>query len=716
MGRLKGIKQHDFSDCGPACLAAIAAYYGLKLNISQIRFKALTNEKGTSLLGLMESAKYYGLNSSGVRVATDQLHHIPLPAIAHLVLSDGSYHFVVLTRIMKKVVKVMDPQTGRIEKLKKAEFLNFWSGAVLLLYPGPEFRKTAAISHTGRILQLLSPYKKILIQNFVGAVMYTLIGLSGSVYLQKLIDQVIPAHDYRLLNILGITMVVLLLFQIFIGIIRQILATQTGQHIDSILIMGYYRHILKLPQRFFDTMRIGEITSRVSDAVKIRIFINDSATGILLDLMIVAVSVCTMFYLQWKLALLILPLIPVLLLLFFLSRQLHRKWQRKLMEASASLESQLVETIQNPVTVRTSGIMQKTLDSLSEKLFRFFRIIYHLSIRSLLIGSTTDFITRLFTIILLWLGSWYAMKQMITPGELLAMYSLAGYFLGPAISLTYSSRVIQEALVAADRYFEIIDLETEQEPEVQISNRLNGNIALENISFGYSAGKPIFNGISISFTPGELTGVAGASGSGKSSLRALIQRLYHPQQGHITIDGIDIKMIPKELLHNTISAVPQKVELLHGTILSNIAPADSAPDINRIVRLTNMLGMTEWIHSLPDGFMSPVSEQGSNLSGGQKQRIAIARALYSDPEILILDEATSGLDNAAEEAVMDTVKWFCSRGKTVLLISHRLTSIKNCQRIIVLEKGELVGDGTHEELISASPSYRKLWNLADPVN
>lgn len=286
------IKQRDITDCGAACLASIAANYRLKLPVSRIRQYAGTDKRGTNVLGLIEAAEKLGFQAKGAKGPFESLFKIPLPAIAHVIIKNQLHHYVVVYKVTKKHIVYMDPADGRIHKQGHDAFKEIWSGIIVLLLPDDDFVKgNQKISNTRRFWQLIKPHGGIMFQALVGAVVYTILGLSTSIYMQKIIDFVLVEGNVRLLNLLSVAMIVILIFQLSIGYFKSLFALQTGQHIDARLILGYYKHLLKLPQRFFDTMRVGEIISRVNDAVKIRMFVNDVSLNLIVNVLIIIFSI-----------------------------------------------------------------------------------------------------------------------------------------------------------------------------------------------------------------------------------------------------------------------------------------------------------------------------------------------------------------------------------------------------------------------------------------
>ena len=705
------IRQRDITDCGAACIASIAAYYRLFISVSNIRLHAGTDKQGTNLLGLIEAANILGFRAKGARGDMDSLSTIPLPCIAHVILPNKLHHYVVIYTVTKKNIKYMDPSDGKIHKSNIGDFMKIWSGAILLMIPDVQFKTSGKkINNLSRFLYLIQPHKINMIHALIGALIYTFLGLSFSVYLQKIVDQVLVSGDTGLLRILSIGMIIILVLQLILGSIKSILALQTGQQIDIRLLFGYYRHLLSLPSKFFDSMRTGEILSRLNDAVKIRLFINDIALGLVVNFFILSFSIILMFFYNNMLALITLLIIPFYFLIYWINNRVNKKWQRKLMEQSAELESQLVESVNAIATIKQFGLEEFTGQKTENKFMQIMNTVYTSGLYGISIGNSTDFITKLFTVLLIWTGSYYVTQQQLTPGELLSFYALIGYFTGPVASLIDSNKHIQEATIAADRLFEIIDLDKEQvvQNQINFSSELMGDIQFNDVHFRYGSRSNIFQGLDLLMPKGKSTAIVGQSGSGKSTLLSLLQNLYILQSGNITIGGIDIKYFNNASLRKLIAVVPQQIDLFAVSIIANIAVGEYEPDLKKVVSISHLLGIHEFIEKLPEGYNTILNEQGENLSGGQRQRIAIARALYRNPEVLILDEATSSLDAISEQEIQSGLDWFQNQGKTIIIIAHRIATIKNCDQIVVLENGQLIEQGTHDNLIQLKRAYSKL--------
>ncbi|MDN3549601.1 peptidase domain-containing ABC transporter [Mucilaginibacter aquaedulcis] len=694
------IKQRDITDCGAACLASISSHYKLDLAVARIRQLAGTDKKGTNVLGMVEAAQKLGFEAKGVKGPFESLFKIPKPAVAHLVVKDILHHYVVIYKVTDKYVEVMDPIDGQLHRRTHEEFKAEWSGTLVLLLPSDDFKTgNEKKSVESRFWSLIKPHKNILIQALFGAVIYTILGLSTSVFVQKLVDFVLVDGNRNLLNLMGIGMVVILAIQLFIGTAKTIFTLKTGQMIDAQLILGYYKHLLRLPQQFFDTMRVGEIISRINDAVKIRTFLNDVSINFLVNIFIVVFSFIMMFTYYWKLALVMLTVIPLYLAIYFITDKINKRAQRTLMEDSAELETQLVESLNSVGTIKRFGLEDYANEKTEVRFVKLLKTGFKSNMNSVFSGTSSELVSRMLTIVLLWVGAGFVMDSTITPGELLSFYTLIGYFTGPVSSLIGMNRTVQDAVIAADRLFEIMDLERENdENQIELTPDKIGDIQFENVSFRYGTRVPVFEDLNLNIPKGKFTAIVGESGSGKSTLMSILQNIYPIQDGNVRIGKYDLKYIRIASLRKLISVVPQQIDLFAGNVIDNIAVGDDEPDMQKIIDIATKLGLMGFIEALPKGFQTYLGENGTSLSGGQRQRIAIARALYRDPEILILDEATSSLDSTSEKYVQKMIELLKAEHKTVIVITHRSSTLNNADNIVVLDKGIVIEQGSHKLL------------------
>ena len=718
----KIIKQHDIRDCGAACLASISAHYNVGIPIARIRQYASTDKDGTNILGLVRGAEKIGFEAKGVKGSLDSLPFLPYPAIAHVVRRTDDnmeyHHFVALYAEKDDKIQMMDPGYGTMEWVKKDDFKKEWSGALVLLEPKSDFvERDETVSVFSKFKNLVWPHKSILLQALIGAVIYTALGLSSSIYIEKITDYVLVGGNTNLLNLLSVTMLLIVILKFSISMIQGFIVMRTGQMIDANLILGYYKHLLKLPQSFFDTMQIGEITSRISDAVKIRNFINDTVISLIVNFLIVILSFALMFVYYWKLALIMLIVIPLYGILYVITDKWNKKIERKVMEDAASLESQLVESLNAEKTIKQFGIESYANEKTENRFAKMLYSIYGSGKCGMIAGGFSELISSVFTVIMIWSGSYFVLDGHITAGELMSFYAIVGYFTSPVASLITSNKSIQDALIAADRLFEIMELEREETSDkIELKRDMVGDVGLCDVKFSYGTNRDVFDNLNMCFKRGQMTAIVGESGCGKTTIANLLQNLYPLKSGKIMVGDYILADLSNHSIRTLISAVPQQITLFSGTIIQNIALGEYEPNLERVATLTRKLGLSDFIEKLPQGYNTQVGENGSMLSGGQKQRLAIARALYKNPEILILDEATSALDSMSEQYVQSVIQDLRRDGKTIIVIAHRISTIRNADSIYVMKEGKITEYGTYDELQNKNGEFNRLWKSSVNVN
>ena len=708
--RIPRVRQRDGSDCGAACLASIAGWYRLHVPIARVRQFACTDTRGTTALGLVRAATRLGFDAKGIRAGSAALSALPLPAIAHVVRG-SIHHWVVVSRVGAKRVEVMDPAVGDRQRVDRECFEREWSGAMVLLAPARSFtigdHRTSIVR---RFWSLVAPHREIAGIALVGAAAHTALALTTTVYVQQLVDHVLVDGNRNLLNLMSSMMVILILVQALIGGMKGLLVLHTGQRIDANLILAYHRHLLRLPQRFFDTMRIGEITSRIGDAVKIRALINDVALELVISTVVITLSLAMLFLYSAELGALVLSVIPIYAAIGALANARNRCVSRDLMERGAELHSQLVESISAIGTIKRFGLEVETERRVEARFVRLLRAVFHAGRTGLLVTTATGLVSRLSIVAVLWGGSVLVIDRRLTPGELMSCYALLGYLTAPVMVLISANRTIQDALIAADRLFEIMDLERDRAVARATIETVPGrDVELDHVSFRYGARAPAVRDVTLRFDRGAVTAIVGESGSGKSTIAALVQRVYTADEGRVRIGGIDVRHLSEEAMCTLVCTVPQRIDLLAGSVLQNVALGDPEPDLARALDAARAAGIAESIERLPAGFDTELGENGATLSGGERQRLAIARALYRDPEILILDEATASLDATSVVCVRRMVQERRARGRTVIVIAHHLDMVADADHIVVLRDGAVVEDGTHADLIGRRGAYRSMW-------
>lgn len=690
---MRNFKQRDHSDCGVACLSFVAAHFRLHLSHAKLRQSSKTTQTGTTLHDLYEAAKQLGFTAKGVKCDLPELVTIPTPAIAHCVMGGRHHHYVVLVSWKRQYALVMDPATGDLKKWSHVKFKELWTGVLLLLAPADNFHPANQSVAPWRCLaSLLRPRLTFMVQIFVGAVVSTILGLGMSVYVAKIIDNVIPEANEQLLNLLGVSMLLILIFTLIIGMFQSLLSMRIAQQIDVVLITGYYRHLLRLPQYFFDTMRVGEIVSRIGDAYKIRAFLNGTLLNLMLNPMIVVFALTAMFWYSWKMALFSLVLIPCNVLIYWAVNWFNRVYQRRIMERSADFDAQVVESLNSQQTVRRFGLEEHSELLTETRLVQLLRAVWRLSLGAIGSGSASGLVAQAYKIILLWIGGRMVLDATLTPGELMSCYTLANYLTGPIASLIGMNASVQDALVATDRLFDIMDLELEKDQGTIAlgADHVGGGVRFENVVFSHAGRVTTLQDVSFEAPRGCITALMGESGCGKSTVLSLLQRLYIPSGGRIFVGPHDVQYYSLASLRRAMSVVPQQTVLLSGTVVENIMPGDFEPDMERVLRVCREVGVLETIEKLPQGFLTFLNENGTNLSGGQRQRLALARALYRDAPILLLDEPSSALDRQSERMLMEVLRRQRDAGKVVILAAHSPSLLEIADQVVTMAAGKVV--------------------------
>lgn len=714
MNRVK-VKQRDLSDCGPSCIVSIGAYYKMPLSVAQVKLKAGTDLRGTTLLGMMKALEKVGFKTKAVRGNIEDLSQIPIPAIAHVV-KEGLHHFVVIYLVNKKYVKVMDPAEGKLIKHTINEFKKIWTNVLLLPSPAPNFLdKKSEYAKNPRFTALVRPFRSDIALIIIGSLIYTVLGLSTAVYIQKILDNVLPNFNTNLLNLLSISLLVILAFQFILNILRTKILYSIGKRIDVHLILTYFEKVIDLPLLFFNSMRTGDIISRINDSFKIRMFITDTAVGIVMNLSIVFFSVLLMFSYYWKLALISIIVIPIFLVLYLLINRVNRKLEKSIMNKAADYESFLVEQLANIRSIKIFRIEQKAKLKSEVHFVSFINEIYKSNFRNLVFSDTGQFLSRVLIVVVLWTGSLSVLNAVISVGELMSFYAIIAFFIGPINSILSSNKSFQEAMVASDRLFEILELEEENK-----SNAIEGVFSFEkglfikNLFFRHSNRKLILEDVSVNIPKGKFVSIVGESGSGKSTIASLLMSEFKEFEGGIYFDKISIDQISSNELTKSVTLVTQDTQLFEATMLENIALGDYEPNVPKIKELIEQID-PEFLDSFEGGLAFELNSRTNNLSGGQKQKISLMRSLYLNPKLLILDEATSSLDSISENRILRYLKELNRQGLTVIHITHRLRTVIDSDKIYVMKGGKVVESGTHEDLIAKSGDYYSSLNMSSSL-
>ena len=561
-----------------------------------------------------------------------------------------------------------------------------------------------------RFLGLLRGHRPLLAEAICCALLMMLLGLCSSYFIQHLVDSVLVRNEVRLLNLLGTGMLCVVAFKVLFGIVRQYLLAHVGRKVDLALISDYTRHILRLPMQFFEMRQVGDIHSRIDDADSVREAISGTTLTVVVDGILVVSSVAVLWMYDGPLALVATAFVPLLAIGALVHHPAAKRRSRDAMVDGASHSAQILEDISGVEAVKAFGAEEARSEEGDNRLVKLVQSVFSLEKLSISMESIGTLVTGTAGIVVLWYGGYRVMAGALSIGQLMFFFTLLGNLLGPIERLASINLSIQGALVAVDRLYEIMDMETEQ---LHGNNKVRCDgvrdaIELQDVSFKYGCRDNVLENLNIRIPGGSTVAIVGESGSGKSTLLKLLMRFYAPTDGRILIDGLDVRDLELASLRSQVGVVSQEPFIFNGTIHKNIAMGRPAASMAEVVEAARIAGIDQFISELPERYETVIGERGSNLSGGQRQRLAIARALLRKPEILIFDEATSHLDTTTERAIQQSLSTTLA-DKTVILVAHRLSTIKQADRIFVMEAGRIIEEGTHDELILQGQRYWKLW-------
>lgn len=710
------IRQQDATDCAAACLAMICLHYKKETTITKLRDVMGTDIKGTNLLGLSKCADQLGFTSQAIRVDKEGfLSKYTLPAIANILTKEGLSHFVVIFKITEKYVVIGDPAKDLI-RMETEEFYKSFTGAMLILKPNQEFvrGKVKGEKIFYRYLRLLLPQKKLFAYGILASFLLTLLGIVSSIFNNIIYDEILPYKQENMLKMVLLVFVGVSLVQITVGFVRQWMMMHLSIKIDIPLMLGYFEHIYKLPMKFFATRKTGDITTRFSDAFTIKNIFTNIALTLIMDIGMASVTGIILFQMNASLFAIILLMTIVSILLVFIFKQPYKKINEEQMQQSSALNSQIIEGLRAVETIKGNANEDTELENIEREYIKSLRIGYREGMLSNIQGTISGVVSGIGNLFLTYAGIMQVIEGNITLGSMMAFMTLSGYFMDPVGRLVSLQLSIQEANISMKRISEILDYEREQESEAeqdyQELESVNGDIEVKNITFRYGNRKPVLNNISFTIPKGKRVALVGASGSGKSTIAKLLLKYYEPENGVITIDGVDINEISNDSLRRAISYVPQNIELFSKSIYDNIRVSKMTATLDEVKEAAKAADAHDFIKRMPMQYHTYLEEAGNGLSGGEKQRIALARAFLKNNDFYILDESTSNLDFATENIIFDMI-YNKFRNKSMLIIAHRLATVKNCDQIIVMQHGEIAECGTHDELLEKKGEYYKLWEM-----
>ncbi|PPS41577.1 type I secretion system permease/ATPase [Chroococcidiopsis sp. TS-821] len=659
--------------------------------------------RGQSPKYIVEAAEKVGLQLQKIQVSWSDLRQLSFPALLHW----QQESWVVVYGVKGDRLIIANPlnPSQTCESIPRSIVETAWNGQlwqIELIQKRDKFNLSWFLPAVWRYRRLLG---EVLLASFT----LQLFGLATPVITQVIIDKVLVQESLSTLDVMAIALLAIALFEAILGILRIFIFTHTARRLDLSLSAQVFRHLMRLPLAYFESRRVGDTAARVQELQNIREFLTGTTLTVVLDSLFVVMYLALMFYYSIPLTWVALAVIPLFALLILASTPILRNWLDEAFNQSADSQSFLVETITGIHSVKAHGAERTSRERWEGLFARYIRTNFKASTASKITSNIGTFLTSLSYLLILWFGARLAIDQQLTVGQLVAFQMLSARVTGPLLRLVQLWQNLQQVFLSVDRLGDVLNVAPEAEPgSGLVLPALQGQVTFDQVFFRYRPNQePILRGISFNVQPGMFVGIVGRSGSGKSTLSKLLQRLYLPESGRILIDGFDIKSADIASLRQQISVVLQEDFLFNGSILENITLGNPDITAEEVVKAARMASAHDFVSELPQGYETPIGERGTGLSGGQRQRIALARMFLSRAPILILDEATTALDSETEQQVLQNIQDI-AKNRTVFMIAHRFEPLKKADLILVLEKGVLMEQGTHAELMQKKGLY---WSL-----
>lgn len=701
-------------DSGLVCLVILGKYLGKAIDPADLKHQMGKGSELFTTQDILNAAKLLGLKARRQEIDWQRLQKAPLPVIA----SDKEGQFFIVAKFdlgsetdTAKVL-IQKPGTQAPAALTQQDFELLWSGEIILLTSRESIAGALRKFDISWFIPALVKYRRLLGEVLLASFFLQLFALMTPIFFQVVIDKVLVHKGLTTLDVMVFALVVVSIFEVILGGARTYVFSHTTNRVDVELGAKLFRHMLSLPLSFFEARRVGDSVARVRELDNIREFLTSSSVTLIIDIFFTFVFLAVMYLYSPTLTLIVFLSLPLYVLISLIVTGPLRKNLQEKFARGAENQAFLVESVTGVQTLKTMAVEPQMQRRWEDKLAGYVQTSFKANMLGNIGSQTVQLINKLTTAITLYVGAKLVIGGDITVGQLVAFNMMAGRVAGPVLRLAQLWQDFQQARISVERLGDILNTPTEN---TFASNRttlpsLKGRIEFENVTFRYRPDdKEVLRNVSLVVQPNEILGVVGPSGSGKSTLTKLIQRLYVPQSGRVLIDGVDLTMVNPLWLRRQVGVVLQENLLFNRSVRENIALADPAMPMDRVLEASQQAGAHEFILELPEGYDTKIDERGSNLSGGQRQRIAIARALATNPKILIFDEATSALDAESEEVVQNNLLKI-AQNRTVVIIAHRLSAIKQAHRIITVDKGEITETGSHAELMKNNGRYASLYN------
>lgn len=708
------VPQIDARDCGVAALASIAKFYGSDYSLAHLRELAKTNKEGTTALGIVKAAKEMGFETRAIQadMSLFDMDDVPYPFIVHVNKEGKLQHYYVVYHNKKDHLIIGDPDpTVKVTKMTKERFASEWTGVAIFLAPEPSYKphkdkKNGLMS----FLPLIFRQRALIFYIVLASLLVTLINIGGSYYLQGILDEYIPNQMKSTLGIISIGLIITYILQQMMSFSRDYLLTVLSQRLSIDVILSYIRHIFKLPMSFFATRRTGEVISRFTDANSIIDALASTILSLFLDVSILTIVGGVLSVQNTNLFLLSLISVPIYIIIIFAFMKPFEKMNNDVMQSNSMVSSAIIEDINGIETIKSLTSEESRYQKIDSEFVDYLDKSFKLSKYSILQTTLKQGAQLILNIVILWFGAQLVMNGHISVGQLITFNTLLSYFTNPLENIINLQTKLQSAKVANNRLNEVYLVESEfsNSQTLTDSQFLTGDIRFEDLSYKYGFGRDTLSDINLTIKQGDKVSLVGISGSGKTTLAKMIVNFFEPYKGRITINNNDLKLIDKKTLRQHINYLPQQAYIFSGSILENLTlGANQLISQEDIIRACEIAEIRQDIEQMPMGYQTELSD-GAGLSGGQKQRIALARALLTKAPVLILDEATSGLDVLTEKKVIDNL--LAMADKTIIFVAHRLSISERTNQVIVLDQGKVIETGSHHELMTKQGFYHHLFS------
>ncbi len=671
-------------------------FYKIPIEAETLIHKYNLESKELNELSILKMSKDIGLKCKKIKNRKDKFDKLPLPCLAEG--KDGDW-FLIAKASDEKIL-LFNYKENENSTLTYDEFYEIYNNKLIIFKQQNKELRDLKFNIKWFIPTIVK-YKKQLVQILIAAFTIQLFGLVTPVIMQVIIDKVLVHNSMITLNTIMVILAIITLFELMMTIARVYVFTDTTNKIDVILGARLFKHLVHLPLAYFENRRVGDTIARVKELENIRRFLTGTPLSTIIDLLFINVYIFVMFMYSTKLTLVVILSLPVFAIISLTYTPIFKKRLDEKFKAGAESQAFMVETVTGIGTVKTMALEPKFESKWDSLLSKYTRSNYKISTLSGNLNAIIMFTQKVFNLIILWVGVNLVITHDITVGQFIAFRMLSGNVTQPILRITQLWQELQQSSVSIDRIGDIFN----SKPEVDVESnktrlaQIQGEIKFENVTFRYRNDKPeVIRNISFTIPKGKVIGFVGRSGSGKSTVGKLIQRLYIPERGKILVDGVDTSIVDTDWLRSQIGVVMQESFLFGGTIRENIAINHPAASIDEIMKVCHIAGAHEFIIGLPQAYDTVVGENGTGLSGGQKQRIAIARALLGNPRILVFDEATSALDYESESIIQNNIEEIC-KGRTVIMIAHRLSTLQNADAILVMDKGNIIEYGPQKKLL-----------------